>query len=283
MTIGRMIEITDPQDPRIGPFLNQKDAWLKAAHNPEAPNNADPDHPGRFIAEGVLVIEHLLQSRFPVESIFVSQSRVPAVRELLESVPESIPIYIADQSIMDTIVGFPIHRGLLACGLRLPNPDPIELAAACKSLIILENLSNHDNVGSVFRSAAALGGPGVGVLLTARCCDPLYRKSLRVSMGHVLKIPFAIIDGLPGCLPQLHQLGYTSVALTPDEGAESLAPDQVPIILRPALCFGAEGPGLTRDALANVQRRMRIPMAAGVDSLNIAVAAAVTMYGLLTP
>lgn len=282
MTIGSMIEITDTRDPRIGVFLNQKDAWLRAAHNPESSGSEVPDH-GRFIAEGVLVVEHLLDSRFPVESLFVSRSRVAGVEDLLRRVPESVPIYVAEQSVMDEIVGFPIHRGLLACGKRLPNPDPIELAKASRALIVLEDLSNHDNVGSVFRSAAALGGSGVGVLLSARCCDPLYRKSLRVSMGHALKVPFAVCEDLPALMPSLHEQGFVSLALTPDAGAEPLSLHANGDIDRSVLCFGAEGPGLTERLMQAVSHRVCIPMASNVDSLNIAVAAAVTMYACLEP
>ncbi|MEZ6165663.1 MAG: RNA methyltransferase [Phycisphaerales bacterium] len=282
MSIGSMIEITDASDPRIGVFLNQKDAWLKAAHNPDAPTDALGDH-GAFIAEGVLVVEHLLQSRFPTRSIFVSRSRVPGVEPLLASVPESVPIYVAQQELMDAVVGFPIHRGLLACGQRLPSPDPLELARSCHALIVLEDLSNHDNVGSVFRSAAALGGEGVGVILSARCCDPLYRKALRVSMGHVLRVPFAICEDLPVLMPQLSDLGYTTLALTPSPDAEVLSPSDKRRYERPALCFGAEGPGLSEALMRAANHRVRIEMASGVDSLNISVAAAVSMYACLSP
>ena len=282
MSIGSMIEITDPSDPRIEVFLNQKDAWLKAAHNPDKNEESQQDH-GSFIAEGVLVIEHLLQSRFPTQSIFVARPRVPAVEDLLASVPESVPIYVAEQELMDTIVGFPIHRGLLACGKRLSSPDPLELAERCRALIVLEDLSNHDNVGSVFRSCAALGGDGVGVLLSARCCDPLYRKALRVSMGHVLRVPFAICDDLPALMPQLSAMGYTTLALTPAPDARVLQSSDKADFPRPALCFGAEGPGLTQNLIEAADRRVRIEMAPGVDSLNISVAAAVSMYACLTP
>lgn len=282
MSIGSMIEITDASDPRIGVFLNQKDAWLKAAHNPDAPTDALGDH-GAFIAEGVLVVEHLLRSRFQARSIFVSRSRVPGVENVLAGVPESVPIYVAEQELMDTIVGFPIHRGLLACGQRLPNPDPLELAEQCRALIVLEDLSNHDNVGSVFRSAAALAGEGVGVLLSARCCDPLYRKALRVSMGHALRVPFAIAQDLPALMPQLSAIGYTTLALTPSPDAEELRASDKGRWERPALCFGAEGPGLSEALMRAADRRVRIEMASGVDSLNISVAAAVSMYACLTP
>ena len=281
MSIGSMIEITDPSDPRIGVFLNQKDAWLKAAHNPES--SGDDADQGFFIAEGVLVVEHLLESRFPIESVFVSHSRIAGVEDLLKQVPESVPIYVAEQSVMDEIVGFPIHRGLLACGRRIPNPDPIEIAQQSRALVILEDLSNHDNVGSVFRSTAALGGAGVSIILSARCCDPLYRKSLRVSMGHALRVPFAIVEDLPSYLEAIRPLGYTSLALTPRTGSEVLDPAIHRNLERPAMLFGAEGPGLRPRTMELVDRCIRIEMGLGVDSLNISVAAAVTLHSCLTP
>lgn len=281
MSIGSMIEITDPSDPRIGVFLNQKDAWLKAAHNPDA-SESEADL-GYFIAEGVLVVDHLLDSRFPIESVFVSHSRVPGVEELLKRVPDSVPVYVAEQTVMDEIVGFPIHRGLLACGKRIPHPDPVELARCSRALVVLEDLSNHDNVGSVFRSTAALGGEGVSVILSARCCDPLYRKSLRVSMGHALRVPYAIVEDLPEFIVQIRTLGFTSLAMTPDQGGEPVSMASHRAVERPALFFGAEGPGLTGRTMESVDHRVRIPMARGVDSLNISVAAAVTLHACLEP
>lgn len=288
MTIGSMIEINDPTDPRIGVFLNQKDAWLKAAHNPQG-EAGQPDVPGggaehgRFIAEGLLVVEHLLDSRYPVESVFVSHSRVPGVRPLLDRVPAGVPVYVAEQSLMDQIVGFPIHRGLLACGRRLPNPDPLRLARESRALVVLEDLSNHDNIGSIFRSVAALGGAGVGVLLSDRCCDPLYRKALRVSMGHVLRVPFALSDNLTALIPRLHDLGFTSYALSPGASSEPLPSFKFKDTDKSVFCFGAEGPGLSDELLGAVRHRVRIPMAHGVDSLNIAVSAAVTLYACIAP
>jgi len=282
--IGSMIEIHDPKDPRIGVFLNQKDAWLRAAHNPDA-HESDPDSPieGFFIAEGVLVVEQLIRSRFPIHSILVTRQRADSVSAVLEKVPEGVPIFSAPQEIMDEIVGFPIHRGLLACGQRLPNPDPITLAESCRAVIVLENLSNHDNVGSVFRSVAALGGQGVGVWLSERCCDPLYRKALRVSMGHVLKVPFAIVDDLAAHISDLEDLGFTTIALTPDNQAMTIDESLDGGGVKPALFFGAEGPGLSEELLCIVEQRVRIETTKDVDSLNIAVAAAVSMHRYLDP
>ena len=279
-----MIEIHDPKDPRIGVFLNQKDAWLKAAHHPDSEGNIDTaDRAGLFIAEGVLVVEQLIQSKFPVQSVLVTTQRAKNIEAVLSQVPAGVPVYSASQTVMDEIVGFPMHRGLLACGQRLANPDPVALAKASRAMVVLEDLSNHDNVGSVFRSIAALGGQGVGVWLTKRCCDPLYRKALRVSMGHVLKVPYAVVDDLPAGLDVLKELGFTTIALTPDNQATSIKNHLKQGVEKPALLFGAEGPGLKQATLERVDQRIRIPMAKDVDSLNIAVSAAVSIYSYLEP
>jgi len=279
-----MIEIHDAKDPRIEVFLNQKDAWLKASHNPSSGSiDADSDRQGYFIAEGVLVVDQLIRSRFPLASVLVTNQRADSVAGVLAGVPDSVPIYRASQTVMDEIVGFPIHRGLLACGLRLPSPDPIELARSCKALVVMEDLSNHDNVGSVFRSVAALGGAGVGVWMTDRCCDPLYRKALRVSMGHVLRVPYARVNGLSKRLADLKSLGFTTIALTPDNQAIAIDESLNQGVTKPVLIFGAEGPGLSDLVLGSVDHRVRIPMTIDVDSLNIAVAAAVSMHRYLNP
>ncbi len=286
-----MIEIHDAKDPRIGVFLNQKDAWLKAGHNPEADaSEAKAPADGVFIAEGVLVVEQLIRSRFPVQSVLVTTNRAKNITAVLDQVPEGVPIYGASQTVIDEIVGFPMHRGLLACGQRLPNPDPIELAKGCRALVVMEDLSNHDNVGSVFRSVAAMGGKGVGILMTKRCCDPLYRKALRVSMGHVLNVPFAAIDDLESAMNQLGELGFTSIAFTPDNQSmtidESLkqgGKNQIEPIRKPMLMFGAEGPGLSEGVKAAADQCVRIEMTKDVDSLNIAVSAAVGIHRYIKP
>ncbi len=289
--IGSMIEIHDAKDPRIGVFLNQKDAWLKAGHNPTNNRDADASEPkapaeGVFIAEGVLVVEQLIRSRFPVQSVLVTMNRAKNIAAVLDQVPEGVPIYCASQEVIDEIVGFPMHRGLLACGRRLPNPDPIELAKDCRALVVMEDLSNHDNVGSVFRSVAAMGGKGVGVLMTKRCCDPLYRKALRVSMGHVLNVPFAEVDDLESAMGVLGGLGFTSIAFTPDNGSltvgESLKQGGGKL-KKPMLMFGAEGPGLSDGVKRAADECVRIEMTKDVDSLNIAVSAAVGIHRYINP
>lgn len=282
--IDRITPIHDRDDPRVAPYRNQKDAWLRAAHNPDAESagaGPTPEGDGLFMAEGALVVEHLFASGLAVESVLVGEGRIPALAGLLARVPEGVPVYSAGRGVMTEIAGFDVHRGLLACGCRPPGRDAGELARACRALVVLEDLSNHDNLGSVFRSAAVLGGAGVGVLLSPRCCDPLYRKALRVSMGHALRVPYAWADVWPGVLEDLPALGYEVLALDPDPGAEPIDRARVPE--RPALVFGAEGPGLSDAARLAAGRQVGIPQAPGADSLNISVAAAVALHRLVRP
>ena len=279
-----MIEIHDAKDPRIGVFLNQKDAWLKAGHNPDADASlADAPGEGVFIAEGVLVVEQLIRSRFTVQSVLVSENRAKNITEVLDQVPTDVPIYSASQGVIDEIVGFPMHRGLLACGQRMPNPDPFELAQRCRALVVMEDMSNHDNVGSVFRSVAAMGGKGVGILMTKRCCDPLYRKALRVSMGHVLNVPFAQVDDLESAMGEFGKLGFTTIAFTPDNQSLTIDESLEQGVEKPMLMFGAEGPGLTEGVKRSADRCVRIEMTKEVDSLNIAVSAAVGIHRFIHP
>lgn len=280
--IGRIQPIHDPADPRVEAYRNQKDAWLRARHRPGQADGTGTGLPGGlFMAEGSLVVEQLLRSRHETLSVLVAMNRAEALASVLERVPSGVPIYGADQAVLAGIAGFEVHRGLLACGRAAPAPGGLELAAGCRALVVLEDLTNHDNVGSVFRSVAALGGEGVGVLLSPRCCDPLYRKSLRVSMGHALRVPFAVLDPWAEGLQALTGMGYEVFALDPAAGAEPI--DGLARPARPALVLGAEGPGLTPQARAAVGRLVVIPMAVGVDSLNIAVAAAVALQRLVRP
>jgi len=186
------------------------------------------------------------------------------------------PAYVTDAATMADVVGFHLNRGVLAVADRAPRPDVDELVRGARVLAVLEGVNDHENLGSLFRNAAALGVDGV--LLGPRCADPLYRRAVRVSMGHVLRVPFAELDGpWPGALDRLRAAGLRVAALTP-------AADAVPLSRaglageRVALLLGAEGPGLTAEALAAADVRVRIPMATGVDSLNVATAAAVAFH-----
>jgi len=243
---------------------------------------------GVFIAEGDKVVRLMIErGRFAVRSLLISQNRRSVAEELAAMLPEPVPVYLAGQELMDEIVGFPIHRGVLASGIRLPAPPIEDLLADATSCVVLEGLSNHDNVGGVMRVAAALGGvggtgvPSCPVLLDPTSCDPLYRKSIRVSMGHALRVPFGRVPGWPAGLSVLSQQGFTTIALT--TGGDSISLDDVGEIAKPAVILGAEGPGLSAEASLSADIRVRIPMSPGVDSLNVVTAAAIALSRLCKP
>jgi len=248
-------------------------------------NVRDADLKGRdqlFIAEGRFVVRLLLRgSRFPVESVLVTEAALESIRpDLAER--DSPPVMVASPEVMNAIVGFDIHRGCLAAGKRVPVPSARELLVEQHGLrlcVCAEDLSNHDNLGGVFRSAAAFGAGAV--LLTPRCCDPLYRKAIRVSMGHALRVPFADVPAGADGIATLKDTGFLTVALTPERGAIALEECAGRIRAeqpaRVCLLLGSEGPGLSRAMIAGADLRVRIPIAQGVDSLNAAVAGAIAM------
>jgi tRNA G18 (ribose-2'-O)-methylase SpoU len=287
--IDRFTPIHDSQvtnDPRIEPYRNQRDAWLKAAHNPDLVDQPQKDQ--LFITEGSLVLEHHINSRYPLHSVLIDESKLQSHAELLSRIPKEVPIYTAPRHTLDQITGYPIHRGLLAAGYRIDQPLLSDLLQSARALVILEDLSNHDNLGSVFRSTAALSGTDIPIILSPRCCDPLYRKSLRVSMGHALTIPFAQIQDQSNWIPALQTIqdaGFSILALTPSPDAHDISEiaknsDQTP---KPALLLGAEGPGLTQAAMSTADKKVQIPLVKSADSLNIAVAAAVALHRLIPP
>lgn len=287
--IDRFTPIHDhqvPNDPRIEPYRNQRDAWLKASHNPNATDQPAKDP--LFISEGSLVLQHHINSPYPLHSVLIDQSKIKSHAPLLDQVPPEVPIYTAPRQTLDQITGYPIHRGLLAAGHRIPTPPLTQLLNNARALVILEDLANHDNLGSVFRSVAALCGTGVPILLSPQCCDPLYRKALRVSMGHALTIPFTQIQNQSEWITTLTTItnaGYKTLALTPAPDAidiNDLTKNTTPDT-KYALLLGAEGPGLTQQAMDASDLRVKIPLASSADSLNISVAAAVALHRLIPP
>jgi tRNA G18 (ribose-2'-O)-methylase SpoU len=180
--------------------------------------------------------------------------------------------------VLEAVTGYSVHRGALAAMARKPELDALELAEGARRIVVLEEVNNHTNIGAVLRCAAGLGVDAV--LLDPRCADPLYRRSVKVSMGAVFAVPWARLGPWPDALAGVRDLGFTLLALTPDAGATSIAELGPEVTDRAALLLGAEGPGLSAAALAAADLRVRIPMAAGVDSLNVASAAAVAFYAL---
>jgi len=260
-----LIPVDDPRDPRLEPYRAVRERDLIGRQ-------------GRFIAEGEVVLRVLLaRSRFRVESVLVSEKRARAGGVLAE-VPPRVPVYVVPQAAMSEVAGFAIHRGILAVGRREPMACAAELlrnAGAVATVLVLVGLANHDNVGGVFRNAAAFGADAV--LLDETSCDPLYRKAIRVSVGAALITRFSRGGTAGDLVGALEEAGFEVVALSP-AGAEPLASYRRQS--RTALLLGAEGPGLPPALLART-RTVRIPMADGFDSLNVATASGIALHQLM--
>ena len=254
----RLVQISDADDPRLADFRDLTDADVR------------PDRRGVVIAEGVNVVERLASSPYRMRAVVGVPARIDALRSALE--PVDVPVYVVDKWLLSDVVGFRVTRGVLASADRSPPVSRTDLLTRSRRVAVLEGLNDFENLGALFRNAAAFGVDAV--LLDRRCADPLYRRSVRVSMGHVLRVPFAVLDEpWPPTLP-----GVTTIALTPRPDAVPLNTLDVPD--RWAVLLGAEGPGLSEAALAAADVRARIPMASGVDSLNVATAAAVAFAQL---
>ncbi len=228
-----------------------------------------------MLAEGVLVVQRLLESAYPVRAMLGVRRRYD---ELSEVGGIDAPCYVADPQVMAEVIGFHLNRGLLASADRVLFPPAPEMVRTARTVALLEGVGDHENLGALFRNAAALGIDAV--LLGPGCADPLYRRSVRVSMGHVLLVPFATVDGpIETAVAGLRSAGFTVAALTPATDAIPLA--QAGLAgAKVAVLLGSEGPGLTEAALRSADLRVRIPMAAGVDSLNVATAAAIAFAAL---
>ena len=259
----RPIEISRTDDPRISDFVSVRERDLTGRD-------------GKFIIEGkVTLTTALTRSQFDIESVFLETGRYNVLETLLKTLPPTVPIYTADQSVMDQIVGFPIHRGILACGVKKPQTDLdhwLDTLDQAKPLVLCVGLSNHDNVGAVFRNAAALGASAI--MLDEGCCDPLYRKSIRVSAGTALWMPSHFGEPADRLFAALHAKGYCLWTLTPNAGAMSLY--KAKPSSKTCIVLGPEGPGLPQG-LIDKGEAVSIPMSSDVDSLNVATALAVTL------
>jgi tRNA G18 (ribose-2'-O)-methylase SpoU len=256
------LAITVASDPRLDDFRALSDADVR------------PDRRGVVIAEGVQVVERLLASPYPVRAIVGVPAKLDALSAVLADPrvgERNIPTYAVDKWLLSDVVGFRVTRGVLASADRGASPAWASVLASARRLAVLEGLNDFENLGALFRNAAAFGIDAV--LLAAHTADPLYRRSVRVSMGHVLNVPFVTVPGdWPAGLDAVAAAGFGLVALSPAGEVRLAEVDPPP---RWALLLGAEGPGLSAPALARSDLRVRIPMASGVDSLNVATAAAV--------
>jgi tRNA G18 (ribose-2'-O)-methylase SpoU len=231
---------------------------------------------GIFIAEGELVIRRALRAGYPMRSAFMSQRWVSSIADLTADV--DAPLFVGSEALLEDVTGFHVHRGALAAMGRLPLPSVAEVLPRCARVVVLEAVNSHTNLGAIFRCAAGLGMDAV--LLSPSCADPLYRRSVRVSMGEVFAIPYARFVDWPAGLGELTAAGFEVLALTPDTAAASIDDIHVSDDDKLALLLGAEGPGLSTNAIAAATRPVRIAMSNGVDSLNVAAATAVACFAL---
>ncbi len=263
--MSRIIAIEDPDDPRLIPYRDLRDRDLQGR--------------GDFIAEGEVVLRMLLRAgRHPIRSLLLAERQVERLAELIATAPTDVPVYAAPQTVMDRIVGFPIHRGILAHGQAAPalDPDALLAGAAPDAVVLgLMGIATHDNVGGLFRNAAAFGA--LGVVLDADCCPPLYRKAIRVSVGAALTLPFVQLRPGSDVLALFERHGFEGVALSP-AGGRPLR--QLARRGRTALLLGTEGAGLSAALMARTQT-VSIPMAAGFDSLNVGVTSGIVLHHLM--
>ncbi|WP_181791707.1 TrmH family RNA methyltransferase [Streptomyces phytophilus] len=267
--MAELITIDDPDDPRLSDYAGLTDVELRRRREPAE---------GLFIAEGDKVIRRAVETGYETRSMMLSAKWVDVMRDVIDALPA--PVYVVGADLAEQVTGYHVHRGALASMRRKPLPDAAGLLARARRVAVLETVNDHTNVGAVFRGAAALGMDAV--LLSPDCADPLYRRSVKVSMGAVFHVPYARLASWPRGLETVREAGFTLVALTPDERAVPIteaAPQRLP---RVALMLGTEGAGLSAGALRAADQWVRIPMSNGVDSLNVGAAAAVAFYAVAT-
>lgn len=264
------IEVDDPEDPRIAVFQGLRDHVLRRRR--EQP---DGDMAGVFVAEGDVVVERGLRAGYRLQSLLVDAKRTKPLPAVID--PE-VPVYAAGPEVLQRITGYHLHRGVLACFLRRELPSFEQAVAGSTTVAVMEGINNPTNLGVILRCAVGLGIDSY--YLDPTCCDPLYRRCGRVSMGEAFATPYARLPAFPDGLEPLREAGFELVALTPGPEAEPIDQLRYGTDDRVALLLGAEGPGLTEATLAACDRRVRIPMAGLVDSINVGSAAAVAFYAL---
>ena len=262
--MAELVEVTDPDDPRLADYRDLRDVQLRT--HLEAAE-------GLFIAEGEKVVRRAVAAGYPARSFLMAPRWLDGLAAELDR--SDAPCYVMPERLIESVTGFHVHRGALASLERLPLPSVDSVLESARSVLVLEDVVDHTNVGAILRSGAALGFDAV--LLAPRCADPLYRRAVKVAMGAVFTMPWTRLPSWPDALTSLSQRGFTTVALT-------LADDAVPIedavagLDRVALVLGSEGHGLSAQWERTADRRAIIPMTAGIDSLNVAAASAVACY-----
>ncbi len=266
----RIHRIEDVEAPELNDYTKLTDVALRRVREPAE---------GLYLAESPKVIERALRAGHTPRSLLLLEEWLPTVEPMLTRFP-SVPVYVGESGQLERITGFHMHRGALASMHRPADRDPLELLHASRRVVVLEDLTDHTNVGAIFRSVAALGADAV--LLTPACADPLYRRAVRVSMGAVLQVPWARLPEWREAGPMIRDAGFELAAFALRDDAEDLAEFVRDVPPRLALMFGTEGEGLSRRALASSTRSVVIPMEQDVDSLNVATAAALALWAVRT-
>lgn len=261
-----VIHVADARDDRLADYRSLTDVALRRRLEPAS---------GLYMAEGAKVMRRALAAGHRPRSILVSERWLDSVQPLVDS---HIPIYVAPASVLESVTGYDVHRGALAAMHRPRLASVRDLIKDARLVVVLEGIVDHTNVGAVFRSAAGLGADAV--LVSPTCADPLYRRSVKVSMGTVFQVPWTRIEPWPEGLGALRDEGFTVAALALADDAVSLGDFAAAGHERVALVMGTEGDGLTPSALAAADAVITIPMLGGVDSLNVAAASAVAMWAL---
>jgi tRNA G18 (ribose-2'-O)-methylase SpoU len=290
------IPVTDPDDARIAEFVGLRERALRRGRTPADPSRRLPAGggdrldatPGRadstrapspsegvFVAEGDIVVVRALQAGYRIRSVLVDATRRDP---LPDELPDDAPVFAASPPVLERITGLGVHRGVLASFDRRPPPPPAEVLDNARRVVVLERVSNPTNLGVILRSARGLGIDAV--LLDPTCTDPLYRRVSRVAMGEGYKLPWAVLPRLPEGLDPVRRAGFRLVALTPDPAATPIDALDIGPADRVALLLGAEGPGLSPEAMAAADTTARIPMRGDVDSLNVGVAAGIAFWVL---
>jgi len=262
--VADLVEIDDPDDPRLADYRDLRDVELR--------KHLEAEH-GLFLAEGEKVVRRAVESGFPARSFLMAPRWLAGLSDMLDS--SDAPCYVMSEALAEQVTGFHVHRGALASLQRVPLPPVADVLAGARTVVVLEDIVDHTNVGAIFRSAAALGVDAV--LLAPRCADPLYRRSVKVAMGAVFTLPWTRLDSWYDALPAVSAAGFTTVALTLADDATDIE-QAVAGLDKVALVLGTEGHGLSPRWEQTADRRAVIPMAEGIDSLNVAAATAVACY-----
>jgi tRNA G18 (ribose-2'-O)-methylase SpoU len=266
--VAALTEVTDPDDPRLADYRDLRDVQLRT--------HLEAEH-GLFLAEGEKVVRRAVEAGFSPRSFLMAPRWLDGLADVLAT--SDAPCYVVDEALAEQVTGFHVHRGALASLERRPQPALDEVLDGARQVLVLEDVVDHTNVGAVFRCGAAFGFDAV--LLAPRCADPLYRRSIKVGMGAVFSTPWTRLPDWYDALPDLSARGFTTVALTLSHDAHPI--EEVVVGLdRVALVLGTEGHGLSPRWERSADRRAVIPMREGIDSLNVAAAAAVACYVVAT-